>query len=255
MKDGICQLCLESRQLCNSHALPDSIVKYVLRKNSGKFVAIADDQDTQVKYSSDTWDVEMLCADCEKKLNEKYDAYGIAVFRGHGQILRETDGVRFIQIDRRRLRMFFLSVLWRASVSTHPNYFNVSSISYWKEDLRSALHFNNPMPQCRYTVFVRKMRDSTPQNGFDSDAIREIICSPMIRQYKSFISVCFPFLGFFVEIFIPKITGQFSKIEGVLQGGNKDFLAPYVELLEIPEIFQLFVRGLHKQIAGISQID
>lgn len=255
MRTGLCRLCLESHPLCESHAIPKSLFNYILRKNDGKAIVIADDKDTPVQCSSDTWGVELLCAECERKLNERYDAYGLAVFRGHeGSTLREADGVRFLRVDRKRLRMFFLSVLWRISVSTHPNYSNIDLPFAWEEDLRNALHLGDPIHESRYTVAVYKMRDSTPEGGFNNESIRGFICAPFGRSYGPFISVCFPFLSFFVETFFPKVPERFARRNGVLHGRSPVFVAPYVELLDIPEIMQLLVRGLEKHHAGLSRV-
>jgi hypothetical protein len=255
MRDGICKLCLEYRPLCDSHALPNSLFNYILRKNDGKAVVIADDANTPVQFSSDTWDVELLCVDCERSMNEKYDAYGLAVFRGHeGAALRESEGVRLVRIDRKRLRMFFLSVLWRISVSSHPNYSNIDLPVPWEEDLRSAFHNGRPIHDSRYTVAVYKMRDTTPEGGFSNEDLRGFIMAPFGRRYDSFISVCFPFLGFFVETFFPKVPERFAKRRGVLHGRSPVFLAPYVEVLDVPEVMQLLVRGLEKHRAGLSRV-
>lgn len=255
MASNFCKLCLEFHPLCNSHALPRSIFNYILRKNSGKTISVTDDKETPVQFSSDSWDAEILCANCERKMNEKYDDYGIAVFRGHeGAVMPEATGMRFLRIDRKRLRMFFLSVLWRMSVSTHPNYSNINLPYSWEDDLRSALHFGISIPQSRYTVFLCKMRDSTPHHGFRNEDIRGLICAPFGRRYESMTSVSFPFLGFFVEVFFPKVLKPFSKREGVLHGRSPVFLAPYFELLDIPEIMQLLVTGLEKHTIGLSRL-
>lgn len=252
---GICRLCLESRPLCNSHALPNSIFNYILRKNDGKAIVLADDKDTPVQFSSDTWDAELLCADCERRLNENYDAYGMALFRGHeGATRREDEGIRFLRVDRKRLRMFFLSVLWRVSVSTHPSYSNINLPVAWEEDLRTALHLGSPLHESRYTVAVYKMRDSTPVGGFTNEDLREFICTPFARSYQSFISICFPFLSFFVEVFFPKVPERFAKRRGILHGRSPVFVAPYVEVLDIPELAQVLVSGLEKHFAGLSRV-
>jgi hypothetical protein len=208
-----------------------------------------------VQYSSDTWDDELLCSACEKDLNERFDAYGLAVFRGReGTTLVEPAGVRFLRIDRRRLRMFFLSVLWRISVSSHPNYSNIDLPFLWEDDLRNALCKKQPIPDSRYTIALYKMRDSTPSGGFNNEALRSFICAPFGRQYDSCISVCFPFLSFFVEVFFPKVPERFAKRNGVLQGRSPVFVAPYAEVLEIPEIMNMLVRGLAKHYAGMSRV-
>jgi hypothetical protein len=255
MRLGRCRLCFEERPLCDSHALPHSLFNYVLRKSSGKAVVVTDDADTPVQFSADTWDVELLCAGCEGMLNKKYDAYGLAVFRSHkGATLQEVDGVRFLRINRRRLRMFFLSVLWRISVSSHPNYSNIDLPFAWEEDLRSSLQDGRAIHESRYTVAVYKLRDSSPVGGFTNEDLRAFICAPFARSYGSFISICFPFFGFFVETFFPRVPERFAKRRGVLHGMSPVFLAPYVEMLDVPEIMQMLVRGLEKHHAGLSRV-
>ncbi len=111
MKQGLCKLCYQLRALCNSHAIPDATFKHVFRQGSGKAVVALDDAKTPIRYSSDSWDVAMLCSDCEGKLNTQYDSYGIAIFHGSlGQMKEMKDGISFKGIDRQRLRMFFLSI-------------------------------------------------------------------------------------------------------------------------------------------------
>ncbi len=252
---GLCRLCLQPQPLCHSHAISSSVFNYILRKNSGKAIVITDDRDTPVQFSSDTWDIELLCAKCEADMNKRYDAYGLAVFRGHEGTTRQlAGGVQFLRIDRMRLRMFFLSVLWRISVSTHPSYSNVELPFAIEEDLRSALHVAKPIHGSRYTVAVYKMRDSTPSNGFSNEALRGFICAPFARDYGDFVSICFLFLGFFVETFFPKVPATFKKRDGVLHGRSPVFVAPYSELFDIPEIMQLLVRGLEKHDTGLSRV-
>lgn len=255
MRLGLCKLCLEYRPLCDSHALPNSLFNYILRKNAGKAIVITDDATTPARYSSDTWEVDLLCADCERLLNERYDSYGIAVFRGHeGEVRRESSGVHLLRIDQRRLRMFFLSVLWRISVSSHPNYSNIDLPSEWEDDLRAALYEGRPIPDSRYTVAVYKLRDSTDPGGFSNEDLRNFIVSPFARGYGQFVSVCFPFLGFFVETFFPKVPERFAKRSGVLRGRSPVFVAPYNEVLDIPEIMSILVRALAKDHKEPSRI-
>lgn len=255
MRPGTCKLCLRSTTLCDSHALPNSLFNYILRKNDGKAIVIVDDAHTPIRYSSDTWDVQLLCADCERLLNQRYDAYGMSVFRGHqGKVILDSVGVNLLRIDRRRLRMFFLSVLWRISVSSHPNYSNIDLPFLWEEDLRSALLEGKPITQSRYTVAVYKMRDSTPEGGFDGESLRNFIMSPFGRSFGNLMSVCYPFMGFFVETFLPKVPHKYAKRPGVLHGLSPVFRAPFVEVLEVPEIMSMMVCGLGKHLNGESRV-
>jgi len=253
MRTGLCRLCLQRRLLCSSHALPNSLFNYILRQNAGKAIVITDDVTSPARNSSDTWDVELLCDDCERKLNRNYDAYGMAVFRGHEGSVRTYDhGVDLLQIDRRRLRMFFLSVLWRVSVSSHTSYSNIDLPYSWEDDLRRALDEEKSVPDSRYTVALYKMRDSTPVGGFSNEDLRGFIAAPFARNYGAFISVCFPFMSFFVETFLPRVPAQYAKRRGALYGRSPVLSVPYVEILEIPEIMCTLVSALRKEIESNS---
>lgn len=252
MRIGLCRLCLLQRPLCDSHALPNSLFNYILRRNSGKAIVIVDDTTTPAHNSSDTWDAELLCEDCEKKLNRAYDAYGMAVFRGHeGSVRVHSAGVDLLRVDRRRLRMFFLSVLWRVSISNHPNYSNIDLPHAWEEDIRTALDSDRSVPDSRYTVALYKMRDSTPVRGFSNENLRGFIAAPFGRSYGEFISVCFPFMGFFVETFLPRVPAKYANRRGVIAGGSPVLSVPYVEVLDIPEIMQTMVSALRKEIEAV----
>jgi hypothetical protein len=143
--------------------------------------------------------------------------------------------------------MFFLSVLWRASVSTHPNYSNIDLPYAWEEDLRRALLLDRFIPESKYTVALYKMRDSTPVGGFDNEALRGFIATPFARDYGQFISVCYPFLSYFVETFFPRVPAEFARKQGVIFGRNSVLPIPYVEILAIPELIRVMASALRKQ--------
>lgn len=255
MRLGICRLCERQRELCDSHALPNSLFNYILRKSDGKAVVVIDDPGTLTRYTADTWDTELLCQECEETLNNRFDRYGMGVFRGHiGTVSRDLEGITLCGVDRRRLRTFFLSVLWRISVSSHPNYSNIDLPYAWESELHDALRAGRNVPSARFTVSVYRLRDSTPVGGFDAEALRSFIMAPFGRNFGTFISVCFLFLGYFVEVFLPRVPKAYSKRPGILYGSGTVFLAPYVEVLDIPEIMRILVRGLHKEHVGLSKV-
>jgi hypothetical protein len=250
-----CRLCEEQRELCLSHALPESAFRLALRECSGKAITITGDEATPVQYSSDTWDVGLLCSACEDKLNKGYDAYGIAVLKGHvGEVRRNDLGITFSGIDRQRLRMFCLSVLWRVSVSHHNSYSNIDLPFQWEQELHRALQQGSKVRGSMYTVAIYRLRDSTPE-GFSYESLRSLVTAPFARRFKEgFISVCFVFFGFLIEIFLPKLPQRFMKRPSVLTGSNPVFMAPFQEILEVPELLNLMVTGLHKHETGLSRV-
>ena len=250
-----CRLCEEQKELCNSHALPDSAFRLALKECSGKAIAITDDEATPVQYSSDTWGADLLCSICEDKLNKRYDAYGVGVLKGHiGTVRRNDFGVTFSGIDRQRLRMFCLSVLWRASVSHHDCYRNINLPSSLEGELHRALQQGTNVRGSMYAVAIYRLRDSTP-DGFSYENLRSLVTAPFARNFKEgFISVCFVFFGFLVEIFLPRLPLRFMARPGVLSGSSPVFMVPFQEILEVPELLKLMFRGLQKHENGLSRV-
>jgi hypothetical protein len=256
MHTGICPLCGKAGALCDSHALPHALFKYILRKCQGKAILTTDDAATPTRYSSDTWETALLCPTCEDTLNHRYDCYGIGVFTGQvGSTRCGPNGITFANIDRQRLRMFLLSVLWRISVSSHASYSNIGLRYNWEHELREALHTGCTASSSHFTVAVYKLRDSTASGGFSNENLRSMIMSPFARDFGDFISVCYMFCGFFVETFVHRAPRPYSKRPGVLFGRSPIFLAPYQEVLDVPEILAVLGRGLHKEGTGLSRIN
>lgn len=252
---GQCKLCRQFRPLCNSHAIPDSAFKYLFRNSDGKGIVSVDDLKTPLQYSSDSWDVPLLCLECESDLNKKYDSYGISLFRGHtGSSERLTHGVRFTPIDRRRLRMFFLSVLWRMAVSPHESYGNIELPARYEDALHNALTSDQPPRSSTFNVGVYRLTDST-LNGFTMEHLRSLIVAPFGRGHKGFISVCFLFFGFLVEVFLPGLPPRHRGQMSVLSGQSSIFLATYLQVDAVSEIMQMFVRTLKKHKEGLSIVD
>lgn len=257
MRNGICKLCLMQRELCDSHALPDSAFKYIFRQSQGKAIVLTDDSKTPIDYSSDSWSQYLLCYDCEQKLGRNFDEYGIKVFRGEKGKARKGDtGITFSEVDKQRLRMFFLSLLWRISVSTHDAYRNIDLPYALEEELRDALMSEKKIRGSLFTVAIYRLLDSTKTGGFSHESMREFIIAPFGRRYgNGLISVCFLFFGYFVEVFISKLPARFLKRPGVISGNGNIFLAPYQELLDVPEIISILGRAVQKFDGGLSMID
>jgi hypothetical protein len=255
MRTGICHLCRSPTELCRSHALPKSLFKELTRNFGGKAIAITDDATTLIQYSSDTWDRHLLCAACEDKLNKSYDEYGMAVLRGRLASLRRGEtGMTFQSIDRQRLRMFFLSILWRISVSSHHSYSNIDLPSHWQAELHEALLKGKRVASSRFHVAIYRLRDTTPSQGFSEEDLESIVMAPFARGYNCFISVCYLFHGFFVETFLPRLPKQEVGKPGVLTGTGEVFMTPYLEVLDVPEVMILFAQGLRKHETGLSRI-
>lgn len=117
-KEGLCAFCTTPKKLCESHILP----KWLLRDRdvgkSGYFQYSSDDPFK--RRIPEGWKEYMLCRDCED-IMQVYDDYSANFFRGSGNWrLEEPHGFRVwivTEYDYSKLKLFFMSVLWRAAVA------------------------------------------------------------------------------------------------------------------------------------------
>lgn len=256
MKQGICKLCLATKDLCDSHALPNSAFKYIFRQSEGKAIVLTDDNLTPIRTSSDSWSNYLLCSDCEKILNDDFDQYGIAVFRGAiGKIKITEEGISFCNVDIQRIRMFFLSLLWRISISPHDSYRNIDLPYELKQELHNALLRREKIRGSLFTVALYRLHDSTKVSGFTHEGLREIIASPFAKKYANGqVSICFLLFGYFVEIFISRLPAKYLNRLGIIRGNGNIFFAPYQEILDVKEFMATVVKAIQKLDGGLSNI-
>ncbi len=119
---GKCALCGIQAELVKSHIIPEWAYKPIF-DSEHRLLRISSQHRQQVGQAhSGEWD-RFLCAQCEASLNE-YDEYARAViYSKPGEPTfgivpqRAKYGVNILNVDYSRVKLFQLSVLWRASVS------------------------------------------------------------------------------------------------------------------------------------------
>lgn len=135
MPEGICQLCFKNGPLQKSHVLPKALYKY-LRASGRDPVSVTKDS---VHQSSKQVTAYLLCATCEKLLNENGEQWMLKQgFRGHQRFrLRDTmlratplgqvdDGIAYSastipELDVTSIAYYASSVFWRASLAPSSN--------------------------------------------------------------------------------------------------------------------------------------
>lgn len=255
----MCKLCQNEKKLCDSHALPMAMFRQILRKkeSSGKLIVTVDDQSTPVFYSSDSWSTCLLCSDCERLLNEKYDLFGISFFQGsQSKPIRSDEGVYFHEVNAHRVRMFILSIVWRMHVSEHESYRKVILPNVCSEELRLAFLGETNIPKNFLHIKLSRLHDMGPGATLDIRDFTSFIIAPFSRvtHKMSIYAICFILFGFFVEIFVPRIPAGNRAEKNIINERKRDIFAPFVQFSDIPEILSLAVNMLRKDIEGISKI-
>lgn len=119
---GVCKLCEQQKHLINAHILPKSF--YLLKSNK-KLMSIDNNGNKDWKhYQNGIKDKNILCGDCDRKLGI-YDKYAKEILFDIIPQKRHFDTSLFLlngtEFDYEKLRKFFISLVWRASISTEVN--------------------------------------------------------------------------------------------------------------------------------------
>ncbi|MEZ9144294.1 hypothetical protein AB4138_07650 [Vibrio sp. 10N.286.52.C3] len=253
---GYCKLCRKYSQLQNSHAIGDTIFKKITRRNSGKAISVTAEMSVPVHYTSDSWAEYQLCAVCEGLLNKRYETYAVNLLRGKYSAKISKTGVTFNNVDQGLLKKYFLSIIWRSVLSTHPAYDNTSMLPQDLEYIRLVLLNDLDVPNSKYTIKVQRVQDMSIHPTFTPQTIKELIVSPFCRTYSNptNVSVCLLFEGFFIEVLYKAVAPRERKCFGILNSNSSSLFVPFVNIFSIREVYDLMALGHDKNQNGITLV-
>lgn len=156
----ICKLCLHEKELVDAHIIPKSF--FETKGKTTPVVEITSSEEVHPKKRPiGIYDKNILCYECEKKF-DKWDDYGYKLlYEGSSErkiILNNNDGL-FVEYydnyDYFKLKRFFLSVLWRAGVSTDKFFSHVKLGPYLKK-IQNIILSNNLELADDFDVFLTR---------------------------------------------------------------------------------------------------
>lgn len=124
--DEICRLCQKSKPLKLSHIIPEFLYK-TMYDDKHRFEILSTRHDQPNRFRQQGIYEKLLCGDCETNLS-KWERYVNLLLNGGINIvsMREGNLIHLSEIDYCTFRLFQLSILWRASISTNSFFSNVS---------------------------------------------------------------------------------------------------------------------------------
>jgi len=138
-----CHLCLQERELCESHIISEFF--YRDSYDDKHKMSILKEQDPRIYRSFKGEYEKLLCADCERFLNQTYENYfdnfwyrkrTLPAYYHHSVfIVKGMDWIKF--------RLLMLSILWRASISSRETF---SKISLGEHEERIRVMIKNQDP-------------------------------------------------------------------------------------------------------------
>jgi hypothetical protein len=206
-----CKLCLQEKELCESHVIPEIFYKplYDL-KHRFEVVELLDRP--QKRYLQKGTKEKLLCSECETKLS-RFEGYARRLFYGGEELLLSEENGRLVvrNVDYMKFKLFQLSVLWRAAVSNHNFFQGVKLPSHHEEELRKMLHAETPGAPHEYGCILLGLRAE------DGAAMDRLIEKPF--SFRSEGHRCYRFLfgGCYWVFVVSKHTATFLHKEFFLR--------------------------------------
>ena len=149
-----CKLCLASAPLRESHIFPEFLYRISYDATHTLEVHTVADGEAFTIIQKGLRE-PLLCADCEQKVGRwERHASQVLFHDGAGTWSQVGDELQRSGVDYRKFKLFALSLIWRASVSTQRPFADVA-LGPLEEKVRLLLLNEDPGPHYLYPCFLR----------------------------------------------------------------------------------------------------
>ena len=144
-----CALCTRELPLRRSHIIPEFLYK-TLYDSKHRFHQISADPEKRSELLQKGLREPLLCEGCEQRLSA-LERYASMVLNGGTSIGIQQQGKKLLLsgLDYKKLKLFQLSILWRAGIASSEVFSQVSLGSH-ADRLREMLDSENPGPYHAY---------------------------------------------------------------------------------------------------------
>jgi hypothetical protein len=237
LKTGICKLCqLEKPLLNKSHIIPEFMYESLFdnghKLNKLVPVELFKGQGRIQRPSSGVYESGLLCKECDNTIIGGYETYARnALYAKEGEYsdLPEctnfiTNGVKYTRcknLHYKEFKLFLLSILWRASISSQ-DVFNRVKLGPYEESIRQMIYNGNPKEALDFPILMMTWIND---KSFPSD----IIMHPEINRKENGIRYIFPIAGMVYVFHISSVSLRQELREYILLPSNE------ASFLYIPE--------------------
>jgi len=165
----VCKMCLENKKLVDAHIIPKSFYKSIKTDNQPLEIHTNKKGEYTKRSHTGIYDKTILCSGCEK-LFQRYDDYAQNLLLPDAKeedYILDPDGKRggykLENIDYHDLKLFFLSVLWRASVSIREEFSKID-VGPFEETLKTMIQEDNPGDLNEFSITITRFDDYFGKN-------------------------------------------------------------------------------------------
>ena len=222
----ICKLCLKEKKLLKkSHIIPEFMYQEMFDENHQIYKVPINDTSKARKQFTGEYEKDILCSDCDSKIIGTFEDYASKVLYG-GRVskddkleltnYRNEHGVVHTLIENikyREFKLFLLSILWRASISSREFFKNVN-LGEHEELLRTKIYEGDPMNSQDYPCVIATLRN-------DVEYSKGLHIQPIQKSENSGIVVPFVISGTIYVFYIPQYSGPTELDEFYIDTLNK----------------------------------
>lgn len=215
-KKGVCHLCLEQKPLIKkSHIIPEFMYQELYDENHKMFhfapKELLKPKPIIKRPSLGIYEGGLLCADCDNKvIGQQYEDYVGKVLYSKTDLPPEIawqnklfkdpkHGLEFCissNINYKKFKLFVLSILWRASISSN-DFFSAVNLGPYEETIRKMIEAGEPGSDDLYPINVFSwLRDEKLPN--------DIISKPLYIKKDGKTTYYLPINGLLIEVSISK---------------------------------------------------
>ena len=239
-----CKMCLQERRLVDAHIIPRSFYKPMISGAEPPNIISSASQFRRKKVRIGVYDKTIVCAECEDRFND-WDNYAPRLLLSKATPMSEFKdeqgtplALAIEEVDYEKLKLFFISLLWRISASSHL-FFSQVRLGPHEEILRNMILRADPGDEEMYSVLLAK---------WDNDLAAHVLLYPHMQRYDGISYVRCYLNSYIAEIKVDKRrTPEFSR--GLILKPNKPL---HIVLRELKssheyEVLRTIVKAQAKQ--------
>ena len=226
-KIGVCKFCSQEKKLIDAHIIPK---KFYL-KLDGDRILLMNSRTLKYKFQQNGgYDSTILCSDCDNHILGEFDkeAYKVLFsdFSKYEFVELQPDYKIYLidntKFDYHKLRNFFISILWRASVSDLEQWSNINLAKYEKKafEILNGTKEHNEL----FKILIYK-------NKYDEDVNSIVlIAKGKTSKYKKYV---IQMAGYRIEVMVDssRVSNNYK-----LQYGRYFLNSEYVSVIETPDV-------------------
>ena len=242
MDTGLCKFCGRNTELIEAHIVPKPFYTYFISDGDKKPLIIIDkSKPFESRCPKGFYDKSILCGDCDKRFGV-YDQEAIKLFLSDLSPYEKRAGDDSIYIippnayNYKKLKLFFISMLWRASVSSNSSFQHVKLGDKYEKLALAVLKNPELDNEKLFPVFIFKLKE-TPKYPIEG-----VFIDPTYYRLRNVRMYKFVFAGYSFNIKADKqeLMPEFSKI--ALKSNSELVIvgkSPQEELSDMSVIFSM----------------